>query len=57
MQIVSGAPFVTSSRVSFAYLWPSTRPAGPASLDVALEHRAAEWLDGEWVPAPEQWDS
>lgn len=25
-------------------------------LDVALEHRGAEWRDGEWVPAPELWD-
>ena len=26
-------------------------------LDVALEHRGAEWRDGGWVPAPELWDS
>ena len=25
-------------------------------LDVALEHRGAEWRDGVWVPAPELWD-
>jgi hypothetical protein len=25
-------------------------------LDVALEHRGAEWWEGEWVPAPELWD-
>jgi hypothetical protein len=25
-------------------------------LDVALEHRGAEWHDGEWFPAPELWD-
>ena len=25
-------------------------------LDVALEHRGAEWVDGEWVPGPELWD-
>ena len=25
-------------------------------LDIALEHRGAEWVDGEWVPAPELWD-
>jgi len=25
-------------------------------LDVALEPRGAEWLEGEWVPAPELWD-
>jgi hypothetical protein len=24
-------------------------------LDVALEHRGAEWRDGGWVPAPELW--
>jgi hypothetical protein len=24
-------------------------------LDVALEHRGAEWVDGEWVAAPELW--
>jgi hypothetical protein len=26
-------------------------------LDVALEHRGAEWRDGDWVPAPELWDA
>jgi hypothetical protein len=25
-------------------------------LDVALEHRGAEWRDGDWFPAPELWD-
>lgn len=25
-------------------------------LDVALEHRGAEWRDGEWVAAPDLWD-
>ena len=25
-------------------------------LDVALEHRGAEWRDGDWVAAPELWD-
>jgi hypothetical protein len=25
-------------------------------LDVAVEHRGAEWLDGEWVAAPWLWD-
>ena len=25
-------------------------------LDIALEHRGAEWRDGEWVPASELWD-
>lgn len=25
-------------------------------LDIALEHRGAEWRDGGWVPAPELWD-
>ena len=25
-------------------------------LGVALEHRGAEWRDGDWVPAPELWD-
>jgi hypothetical protein len=25
-------------------------------LDVALEHRGALWIDGEWLPAPELWD-
>ena len=25
-------------------------------LDVALEHRGAEWVDGDWVAAPELWD-
>jgi hypothetical protein len=25
-------------------------------LDVALEHRGAEWRDGDWVPAPDLWD-
>ena len=24
-------------------------------LDVAVEHRGARWVDGEWVPAPELW--
>ena len=26
-------------------------------LDIALEHRGAEWRDGDWVPAPELWDA
>lgn len=25
-------------------------------LDVALEHRGAQWDEGAWVPAPELWD-
>jgi hypothetical protein len=24
-------------------------------LDIALEHRGAEWRDGEWIAAPELW--
>jgi hypothetical protein len=27
-----------------------------SGLDVALEHRGARWVDGEWLPAPELWD-
>ena len=26
-------------------------------LDIALEHRGAEWRDGDWLPAPELWDA
>ena len=26
-------------------------------LDIALEHRGAEWRDAAWVPAPELWKS
>jgi hypothetical protein len=25
-------------------------------LDMALEHRGAECVDGQWVPAPELWE-
>jgi hypothetical protein len=32
-----------------------TRPRLGRGLDVALEHRGARWLGGEWVPAPELW--
>jgi hypothetical protein len=27
-----------------------------SGLDVALGHRGARWVDGEWLPAPELWD-
>ena len=33
-----------------------THPRLSRGLDVALEHRGAEWRDGAWLPAPELWD-
>jgi hypothetical protein len=34
-----------------------THPRLGKGLDIALEHRGAEWSDGDWVPAPELWDA
>jgi len=31
-------------------------PSLGRGLDLALKHRGAEGVDGEWVPAPEVWD-
>jgi len=33
-----------------------THPTLGKGLDIALEHRGAEWRDGEWVSAPGLWD-
>lgn len=33
-----------------------THPRLGEGLGIALEHRGAEWRDGEWVAAPELWD-
>ena len=30
-------------------------PSLGTGLDIALEHRGAEWRDGEWLAAPELW--
>jgi hypothetical protein len=35
---------------------PSEAPRLGRGLDVALEHRGAQWDGERWVPAPELWD-